>query len=579
MGAQLDQDTTQRPDDNTLLERNQSALRLAQPEWDGVLAGLAIPPGYRPTAGRDGAATYTWQGPGQGPSGEPAGGWWTGCSVPREASRQMLDTLSPSADVAIYLHPMHPAAITEALTVLGPDRVLVALLCEPDGRAPSPGELALFLSCEDFSMPIADHRLIFAAGIETGMGALADVLSRRPGMKMPGMFVRTSHLTDEAARTTIEACQRVLANVGAERNRRLSELHVRSAGARHGRGTRIVAETASRFVLWHDWAALLGGVAAAVPGFEASYWRRDDPMQADPSYLLSLLVEPARALLVCDFFRAQGGGLLPGSLPVLTWVTRAGELPPFTPAERTAGDLLLLSDPAMATAARKAGWPADRTALASPPARPPTAAPDVPPHLALITDTRPVVIASFMEEFSSLRTVWEQVEANLRRNPLAVGGDIAAFVDRARQGVGVAEAEFPLARMVEEMALPLWQQEIVRLLAEAGVAVRLYGRGWGDIAPPAGVVWGGPVESAADLLLAVGRATGLICPVPTGADALPKHPCTRAGRPVLFASGSAAALVAAARAMVGSGPGAESPVGGLGGPNLSPALLARLLGN
>lgn len=291
--------------------------------------------------------------------------------------------------------------------------------------------------------------------------------------------------------------------------------------------------TAARgFKLWENTPATLVRIAADIPGAEVVPWWIDDPTCLSPLHLL----EQSRvcdAMLTADFFRADGQGIIPASVPVLTWVTQP-RVERYTDACRS--DRLLLADVTFKREARKAGWSDSQIELASRPfPASPLPPPAAPPHLALIADTRPIEIPPEIEDYSSHRLLWERVESELQTDPLRLGIDIAGYLERTRLDMHIAAEGFPIGRIAEALVLPLWQQQVARRIVEAGLPLRIHGRGWeatplitehphlhmGKICTP------GELENAVQL------ATGLVVPLPLEHA----HPVEFVGRPALRPSG------------------------------------------
>lgn len=527
-------------DARAVLERNRAALARVQPE----LAVADLPHDLHPCPGRDGSPTFRLI-----PSDGAAAAWWRECSVPLAASRAMLDTFTPTTSVSLFLQPMHPAAAAHALSLLGSGQALVALLDAPESLAP-------FLACHDFSAAIDAHRLFFADGTD----ALATLLRTRPGLPTPGLFVRTNHLPDELVQSLVAACQKVFA---AEHDRRAARVEsLRASASPCSRpARRLVVSASLGFTLWSDAAGALSRVAAELPGVTPLPWATDDPLAASAVHLLEL-ASSADAILAADFYRDGAQGLLPLDLPVLTWVTL-----PHVTSFSVAGprDRLLLAHADFAATARAAGWPDARVTLATPPV--PTLAAAPAPRLAFIADTRPIRVPAQVEEFSSHRLLWERAEAELTANPLRVGTDILAYLERLRAEMDIAADSFPAELIARELAVPKWQHEIARLCLRAGLPLALHGHGW-DQLPDLAPSHQGPITTAAGLTAALTAATAILLPDPVSRS----HPAVHAGRPVVIPSGDPGTFIRSvgAATLRPAAPAAATQA-------LSPGLLSRLL--
>lgn len=521
---------------------NVAALREVQP---GVVVER-LPGGWSACWGRDGTGTFR--------DGE--GRWWKGCSVPRAASVAMLESLSGSAPVAVYLQPMHPAGVVEALRILGAEQVLIALL-------ESEEELGLFLGCVDFSGAIRAHRLLFATSVE-GRGGLAEVLAANADMPTPGLFVRTSHLTDEVVTGLIEGCQAVFGREHERRTVRVNELSGRVV-AREWPARRVVVGRRGRFEVWNDGADVLAGVMGGVEGVEVVTWVMDDPLRASPVHLLGLAVE-ADGMVGCDFYRPDAQGILPGDFRLVTWAT-CGRIASYSDAGE--GDLLLVADSELRGLARARGWPEEKVVMAGRPVRVPGGVAGEPGHVAMIGETKEIKIPAVIEDYSSHRLLWERVEAELRGNALRVGQDVEGYVTKIQEEMSISGDGFPMELIVSALVVPLWRQQVVRMLVAAGVGVKTYGRGW-DSVQDLRATWGGEIGSQGELFAAVDGARLLLAPEP-GVRA---HPVDFAGRPVVRAGGDPGTFGRRVGAMVKTPPlrGKES------GQALSAAVLGRALG-
>ncbi len=495
-----------------ILERNRAALRAAQP-W---LEVGTLPAGPVPADGRDGSPTFRVDGK-----------WWRECSVPTAASRAMLESLRPTATVAFYLAPMHPAAIKVALDILGEGRVLIANVEE---------ELELFLACEDFAIAIAEGRLRVVHSVEK----LAELLERYPGLPTPELLVRTMHVPPDVNAKLVESVQRELA---AEQDRRTQLANSLRTGcsARSAPPKRLLVGGPSRFRLWDDAGETL--LCSVPAGVTTVRWRTDDPWQSTLLHLLDAIRE-VDAIVAADFFRADAAGALPENLPIISWATKP-RIAPGGPHDK-----LLLADPDFTRAAHAAGWRQDQIALAT---RAERRSPRPPgKHLALIADLTAAKLSAEIEDFSSHRLACERIQSELERNPFRAGSDIAGYVDAVRASMGIPAEGFPADAIVENWALPLWQASVVRRLSGAGLPVEVHGRGW-DAAENLGATVRGPVTTRAAFLDAVDAAAAVLAPAPG------IRICDGYGRPVVQAVQS---LEATAKQLArAASPGASQSAG------------------
>lgn len=472
-----------------MLARNAAALRDAQP---GLKLG-ALPGEAAPCVGRDGSATF-----------KVGGDWWRGCSVPRAASLAMLESLSPGAVVACYLAPMHPAAVRVALDMLGPERVLIAIV---------EGELELFLSCEDFSADLAEGRLRLA----TSPRGVGELLREMPGLPTPELLIRTGHVDPEVNARLVDGVQAALRAEQERRGRAIAAFNVKAARRRPAR--RVILARNGRFRLWDDAGDLL---AEALPEFEQVAWHADRPAETTLLHVLQL-ASRADALVAPDFFRGDWNGAIPDDLPIVTWATK-GRLGTGSPIDR-----LILANDGWKDEAFRLGWKPEQVAVAARSLAMPAPPPDG--RLALIADLGVPRLTAAIEDFSSHRLACERIGAELEANPFRAGADLAGYVDAVRQAVGIPPEGFPAAHVIEHWALPIWQATLVAKVAEAGVQVDVWGNGWDGIAC---VRRRGEVRTREALHAAIASSRALLAPAP-GVGICEGH-----GRPVVQATRSAA---------------------------------------
>lgn len=519
---------------SALLQRHRHVLASHQPTLDIP----ELPADATAVWGRDGSPTFR--------TGET---WWTQCSVPRAASKALLEAFRPTSSVACFLFPFHPAAVREALDMTSSQQAVIALLGDID--------LSMFLSCEDFSADFASNRLWLvrdAAGLEA-------LLQDRRGLPVPGIFIRTPGTDDALVKTGVDSCQAVFSRI-RERNEQHAEQIRRTPRTLSRPAQRLLVATTNRFKLWDDAQVALRDIASAMDGMEMMNWAIDDPASMSPLHLLEQSSK-ADALLAADFFRGDAHGVLPSDLPVITWVTQP-RVDTYTAASKL--DRVLLADPAFRKLARQAGWPDAQVEMA---ARPTTLLPSPPPgsRLALIADTLPLSIPPEIEDFSSHRLLWERAESELRTDPLRIGTDIAGYLDRMRIEMHIAPEGFPTVTIAERLVVPLWQQEVARRILGAGLPLKIYGSGWDKTEVSSAVA--GSICSVQDLRKAVEQAAALIVPIPVAYA----HPAEACGRAALRASGDLASFLRRAAAAVASPAKPAIPTI----PILSTNLLRRLL--
>jgi hypothetical protein len=473
-------------------------------------------PEFRPVLARDGSLTAF----------DAAGKWWRGCSVPLRAAEAMLASLDVKGRVACLLLPTLAAHVRVALNRSRPDQAIVALCEDAD-------DLAVMLRCDDFSADIRAGRLWLA----TGAVGLRQLFDQQPGLATPAQFIRLPTTAAEDVDAAVAAAQGAFAEVNALRSRAV----VRRRDAWHrreARPPRLCVVAPSHFRLWDDAGAVLaealrGDGPATVAAFDP-----DDPRCSSGLALQDAALQ-SDAVAAADTSRADLPGVVPAALPWITWVTRPGSIPLFPSVAPTDG--LVVADPKWSHAAYAAGWPADRVGVGAWP-RSTAAIPNPPRVLAVVADTRPVVMPEQLEEFSSHQLLWERIAAELASDPFALREGPAAYLERRMQRHGVAADGFDAAAFLARLILPAYAQALVRVLVHERLPVRLLGAGWTELDEFRAQA-AGPVVSRSDLSRIRDESAAFVQVWPT----MDMHPIERLGRPVVNAGGSGRSLIEAAR--------------------------------
>ena len=451
---------------------------------------------------------------------EVGGGWVAGCSVPLLAGRALLRSLVVEGGGHCLLLPAHAGVVAAARERVGPDVVLFVI--QPDLAC-----CRTVLGCYDGADDIAAGRLWFAAG-DGWAAELRAVFARHPGLATPARFVQTRLTPEVAVGPVIAEAQQAFTDVAVDRAATLARRRVRPAPPRR----QVLAFAGSRFRLWHVGGEPLQAALATRP---VAAYDTDDPFRsALPA--LAAAADDSAAVVAIDVGRPETAGMVPADVPWVTWMTR----PAVPPA--TAGDWLIVADPAWRDRTRAAGWPADRVRVGvCPPLLPSDGLPAIP-TLALIADVAPAVQPEAVRNYSSYRLLWEAIEADLRDDPWAVT-DAAAYVRSRATAAGLDPDRVAVDAFVHGLVLPAYAPAVARQLIAAGVPVRLWGQGWSadaEFQPHAA----GTVADTRDLRRAVRSATALVRPVP-GAD---WHSVQSCGRPVLSTVGVADTADVARRA-------------------------------
>jgi hypothetical protein len=234
---------------------------------------------------------------------------------------------------------------------------------------------------------------------------------------------------------------------------------------------------------------------------------RFDPDQPENSAPLglSLAVRDCDAIVAANVARADAQGIVPEDKAWITWVTRP-IIPAYSGAKR---DSLLLADESWTQTARQAGWPEKHLAVAAWPLIFSRMAPSRRNYLAMISDTASVVAEPDHFELSSHALLWETIRQQLSKNPFDLREDPGQYLMRWLERCKVARDGLDAKAFIEELIIPTYQQSIVKLLVQDGVAIRCFGAGWEQIESFAAQA-GGKISDMDQMEEAIGGAAALI---------------------------------------------------------------------
>ena len=525
---------------------DRAASDVARSNWAANLAALSPTQPTLATALQNEVPTVRWA---FGRDGSLTafganGSWWHGCSVPFAAADAMLASMDVRGRVACLLRPTLAAHVRVALRHCRPDQAIIAL-------SPEPADLPVLLHCDDFSKDILAHRLWFAWGPDWAV-SLEQLFEERPGLATPTQFVRLPTTPAEQVDAIVSAAQPLFAAAAAARGAEV--LRRREQWRRPGPSARqrLCVVAPSHFRLWDDAGAVLADSlrGQANESIDIVTFDPDDPARSSAVALLDA-ADGCHAVVTADTTRADLPGVLPSSIPWVTWATRPASIPPADAA--ATHDALVVADADLRQRALRLGWPTARVGVAGWPLVTPAGAAAQGsaqrPHLAVIADTVPIIEPERLAEFSSHRLLWHHIATGLSAEPFELREDAGAYLEHKMRRHAVGGDGFDAALFLQHLILPAYAQSLARILLRAGLPLRLHGGGW-DRIDEFRAVAAGPVAGAADLARIACEATAVVDILPVGASA----PLTRLGRPIMrrgLASSAGAFCDAARRALAG----------------------------
>lgn len=408
-------------------------------------------------------------------------GWLSGCSVPRRAAEVMLRKTNVEGNVACLVLPNHAGQIVACLAKLSPSQALIALLG-------SEGELPPMLTCHDFSADITAGRLMFAWD-DASLHALFD---QNPGLPVPQQFVRIATSPAELAEPAMKMAQGAFNAVIARHHER-----IRAAARLKAVHADFCVVVSRRFRLWDD----AGDVLANLAGGEAVDC--DIPTRSATAFVAERIAA-GRAVVTANMGRADRSELADIDRPWICWVT-GPRVPAFVRSHPRDG--LLLADETFAPLATAAGWPASRVRIAGYPVDP-LPPPGKPP--AMIVDLPSLTPPDVVCDFSSWRLAWEHIDAELQADPLRIGNDASAYLDRVLRHYDIDEPKLPRALFLTGVVACAFAVGVAKLLQSRGVTPAVYGNGWQPFGDT--IDWRGTIADRAALRQAVSAASFIIDP-------------------------------------------------------------------
>jgi hypothetical protein len=452
--------------------------------------------------------------------------WWSGCSVPLLAGRTLLRTLAEESVSSCLLAPAHAGVVRAGRELMGKYSVL--FVAQPDLRSAQ-----MILACHDFSADISNRRWWIVTG-PRWLEEFHRLFEENPGLSTPLRFIRTKLTVEDITLPMIKAIQDMFALVLTARGRQIDDLKASTAAPSQSKTILLVGGTEYR--LWEPGTMVLQQQLAQHKA-DLKPYDTDNALCGSPLALLQQS-QGCGCIVSANICRADCNGLITEQIPWITWMTMPGA-PAFTSAGPKDG--LILADPQWRAIAQAAGWPAARVHVCGWPAVPAGASAGAD-ALGIICDTRKIEIPETIANFSSHRLLWDLIEEELAANPLVVEDMEAYLTNRAGQ-LNIATESLDRLRFNNELIQPAYQQGLARLLIAAGLPIRIWGKGWGNL-PEFVKHTIGAVESEADYTAALASCRALMYCWPRRAA----HPIQVAGKPIVYRQGGdRSALIRAAK--------------------------------
>lgn len=486
---------------------NRSVLRALQPSLDPWIAEQYLAVEW--VFARDRSLTAL----------DEAGQWWSGCSVPACAAEAIFSRIEVRGAVGCFLNPSNAAQVRAVLDKLRKEQAIIAVVT--DMR-----DLAMLLHCENFADAIADHRLWFAAGPAWEIG-LRQLLEEQTGLAQPAQFVRSSDADKSTIEEMIAAAQKVFSEIGIARAARIQQLRLGSSpqSSNASGSTKLCVLAPANFRLWSDLGSCMLQIFHEQAGFEIKHFNTDDPASSSPLALVEASLD-ADVIFTANSARSDLPGLVPDRVRWISWITA-----PRIPSSSLAGenDHLIVTDPALQSAAIKASWPTNRVHLGSFPTTAAKSNPNGP--IGILADTCIIEAPKDLNDYSSHTLLWASIKQELSRDPFVLL-DVQAYLTERMRKFEVSDDAFQPARFIEKLILPAYQQGIARVLIKLGIKLKLFGCGWDRIEEFKAFACGA-VQSGDAFRDAVSQCAGLVHVWPS----MIAHPIDSASVPIARRTG------------------------------------------
>lgn len=440
--------------------------------------------------------------------------WYADCSVPRRAGEELLRDMVLEAGVGCLLRPMHAAHVDILLAKLRPQQALIVVQDEAT-------DAGMLLACADLSEQIRRHRLWFALGDHWG-DHLQLILTRSPGLPVPGQYVRTQHRPLEQSAPLMTQANALLGKLTQKRLTMAEQLGHRPPA--DCPGGRVVVAIPSQFRLWDMPGEAFRTAFANSPHIAID---TDDPTESS-ALALGIAAARADAMLLPNLGRCDlNSCVIPPHQPIITWVAGARIPAPLPEARR---DGLILCDSSLKSRAMELGWPESRLRIGG---WPMPVLPEATGNVVgLIANTRPAQLSKAYKELSSLAMMEYAICEQLNGNPRDMGDDPLAYLRRTARRINVPEASLDFGALLEQVLYPAYQQNLARHLVSCGVNLRIWGSGW-DCCEDMVSRWAGEIADSRDFHQAI-LACRLVAEDWPSTTITALHRC---GRPTLKAAG------------------------------------------
>ncbi len=509
------------PTVDQIFQANLSALRARQPGVAEQLSTIDVPTTAYYVIARDGEPTYRVE--------DEKGRRWLGrTSVPRARAKALVDDFTIETG-NVLVTPIGGAAEARAvLERIGPHGAV--LLYDSDLR-----DVRLALTLHDFSDDIEKSRLAFLIGenIETAIEAFFD---DHPTYDFPQKLLAPPHIERAETETLRHAIERAAAQVNTSQTRRVSEIETRLRGKSFPRSPGVLAivgvdprqnaiETA------HALSRATGDAIAVHVSV---------PNQPDQCHILARMraLAESDAALVINSGWGTLAGHVPDNMPSAAWLWPearivAGYTDGFSERQVVFGASKTACESAISCGAKPertrlleigCGDVFDRTDPRSPTV-----------DVVCLADIADLQYESIGIQLASQIAMWKAVCMQAATHLYAAPAEVLEAAERSCN-VEIADETLRghVLNLIESKVMPtMILRASVAALLDAGVDVRVYGRGWQHSRMPNDRVHE-PPNDATERAAIYASTRAVLCPVYSSASVQTAMEATLAGAMVIF---------------------------------------------